>query len=259
MNMSRHAFMRTGLCAFLGFTFFLGSGDMPAAETPADMQLFLLIGQSNMAGRGQVEPADQEIHPRIFMLDKTNAWVPAKDPVHFDKPKAAGVGLCSAFARCVAAHNPDAKIGLIPCAFGGTTLDQWKPGSDLYTNAVARARIALRNGRLAGILWHQGEGDCSDQKRDTYPARFSAMIAQLRRDLDVEQVPVVIGELGWFNEQKKRFNAMLPQVAGTVPRCALVSAEGLGANPDNVHFSRAALVDFGKRYFEAFTRQKAHP
>ena len=34
-------------------------------------------------------------------------------------------------------------IGLIPCAFGGTSLDQWKPGSALYTNAVARARDAL--------------------------------------------------------------------------------------------------------------------
>jgi len=244
--------MRAGLCALL-FSFFAG-GEASAAETPADMQLFLLIGQSNMAGRGIVEPADQEIHPRIFMLDKTNVWVPAKDPVHFDKPKVAGVGLCSEFARRVADRNPGANIGLIPCAFGGTTLDQWKPGSDLYTNAVARTRAALNNGRLAGILWHQGEGDCATQRRDTYPARFSEMIAQLRQDVGAEQAPVVIGELGWFNDSTKKFNAMLPQVVAAVPRCALASAEGLGANSDNVHFSRAALVEFGKRYFEAFTR-----
>ncbi len=224
------------------------------AQTPTDMRLFLLIGQSNMAGRGKIEPVDQQIHPRIFMLDKANAWVPAKDPVHFDKPKVAGVGLCSEFARCVAAKDTEAKIGLVPCAFGGTTLDQWKPGSALYTNAIARTRIALKSGSLAGILWHQGEGDCAEQKRTTYPERFAAMIAQLRKDLDASDVPVIVGELGTFRASNLPFNAMLPQVTNRVPCCALASADGLGANTDNVHFSAEALRTFGKRYFETFMR-----
>ena len=153
------------------------------AKEPSDLQLFLLIGQSNMAGRGKVEPADQAPHPRIVMLDKANVWVPAADPVHFDKPKIAGVGLCSEFARRVAAAEPQAAVGLVPCAFGGTRLDQWLPGTALYTNAVARACAAMRSGRLRAILWHQGEGDSSPAKSATYPARFSGMIAQLRTDL----------------------------------------------------------------------------
>jgi hypothetical protein len=144
-----------------------------------------------MAGRGKVTPADEQTNPRIFMLDKACAWVPAKDPVHFDKPKVAGVGLCSEFARCVAAKDPAAKVGLVPCAFGGTTLDQWKPGSALYTNAVARMRVALKSGQLKAILWHQGEGDSSAAKAATYPARFAAMIAQLRKDLGAPDVPVL--------------------------------------------------------------------
>lgn len=32
--------------------------------------LFLLIGQSNMAGRGVVKPQDQITNPRIFMFDQ---------------------------------------------------------------------------------------------------------------------------------------------------------------------------------------------
>lgn len=227
-----------------------------SAQAPGDLQLFLLIGQSNMAGRGQVTPADGQTHPRIFMLDKTNAWVPAQDPVHFDKPKVAGVGLCSEFARRAAAEAPQAKIGLLPCAFGGTTLEQWKPGGDLYTNAVARTRAALKNGSLAGILWHQGEGDCAPQKRTTYPARFAAMIAQLRSDLGANDVPVIVGQLGTFNASYLPFNAMLPQVTNAVPRCALVSSEGLGANSDNVHFSREALIEFGARYFKAYEQNR---
>jgi Domain of unknown function (DUF303). len=229
-----------------------------AADTPSDMQLFLLIGQSNMAGRGKVESADRQTHPRIFMFDQNNAWVPAQDPVHFDKPKIAGVGLCSEFARCVAAKDLAVNIGLIPCAVGGTSLDQWNPGDALYTNAVTRARAALKSGTLQAILWHQGEADCSEKKRNTYPARFAAMIAQLRQDLGAEQVPVIVGELGRFEGKSGylAFNAMLPQVTNAVPRCALVSSEGLGANSDNVHFNAEALRAFGKRYFECYEKMK---
>ncbi|MDX9868557.1 MAG: sialate O-acetylesterase [Kiritimatiellia bacterium] len=226
------------------------------AEEPADLRLFLLIGQSNMAGRGKVTPADGQTHPRLFMLDKANAWVPAKDPVHFDKPTIAGVGLGSEFARCVAAEAPDAKVGLIPCAFGGTRLDQWKPGTALYSNAVARTRLAMKSGRLQAILWHQGEGDCAPEKIATYPARFSAMIGSLRQDVGAPDVPVIVGELGRFRGTYAAFNAMLPQVTRAVPRSARVSSEGLGANPDNVHFSRDALIEFGKRYFAAYQKMR---
>ncbi|MBO5991802.1 MAG: hypothetical protein J6R00_09140 [Lentisphaeria bacterium] len=45
-------------------------------------KLVLLIGQSNMAGRGFVEASDKVPHPRVVMLDKSGKWVPAVDPVH---------------------------------------------------------------------------------------------------------------------------------------------------------------------------------
>jgi len=32
------------------------------------LQLFLLAGQSNMAGRGTVEPEDRVPHPRVWLL-----------------------------------------------------------------------------------------------------------------------------------------------------------------------------------------------
>lgn len=79
------------------------------------MKLFLLIGQSNMSGRGNVEVQDKVENPRISMLTKDLKWVPAKDPLHFDKP-IAGVGPGSEFARGILKANPDATIGLIPSA-----------------------------------------------------------------------------------------------------------------------------------------------
>ena len=54
-------------------------------EEQAMLHLYLLIGQSNMAGRGEVAKEDRTPHPRVLKLDKKDEWVPAVDPLHFDK------------------------------------------------------------------------------------------------------------------------------------------------------------------------------
>jgi hypothetical protein len=76
----------------------------------------------------------------------------------------------------------------------------------------------------------------------------------LRTDLNAPDVPVLVGELGRFRDAYSGFNAMLPQAIQAVPNSASVSSEGLGANSDNVHFNREALIEFGRRYFEAYER-----
>ena len=215
-------------------------------STPANMKLFLLIGQSNMAGRGKVEPQDQVVNPKIFMLTKDLKWVPAKDPLHFDKP-SAGVGLGSEFARDVLKADPTATIGLIPCAVGGTSLDQWKAGGGLYNTAVQRAKEAMKNGKLAGILWHQGESDSGNpQNVATYANRLEIMIAQLRTDLQADKVPVVLGELIHDFKTNGAINIELTAASKKIPFCTLVSSEGLGNKA--LHFESPDLRIFGHRY-----------
>jgi len=217
-----------------------------AEPAPVQMKLFLLIGQSNMAGRGKVEAQDQVENPRIFMLTKDLKWVPAKDPVHFDKPGMAGVGPGSEFAREVLKADTNATIGLIPCAVGGTSLDQWKSGAPLYSAAVARTKEAMKQGKLAGILWHQGESDSGNpDKVASYADRFSAMIGQLRKDLQAEKVPVLIGELIRGYNKNDAINVVLPAAAKKVPLCGVVSSEGLGKG---LHFDSPSARKFGQRY-----------
>ncbi len=222
------------------------------AAAPQNMKLFLLIGQSNMAGRGVVEPQDRVVHPRVFMMNKRYDWVPAVDPMHYDKPALIGVGLGSTFARAIADERPDVVVGVIPAAFGGTSLEEWRPDGPLYNNALDRAREAMTRGTLAGILWHQGENDMAPELAATYAERFAAMIAQLRKDLGAEEVPVVIGEIGHFVAGVGPINAALATVPAGVSRCALVSAEGLKDKGDALHFDSAALREFGRRYTEAW-------
>ena len=64
------------------------------AQTTNEIEVhyYLLIGQSNMAGRGPLDTESKVINEQIIMLDSLNNWVGATDPVHFDKPKMVGVG-----------------------------------------------------------------------------------------------------------------------------------------------------------------------
>ena len=227
------------------------AGQPGSAAAPKGMQLFLLIGQSNMAGRGKVAPQDREVHPRIFMLNAKQQWVPAQDPVHFDK-SVAGVGLCSEFARHVVKKDPKVIVGLIPCAFGGTKLSEWMPGSRLYSNALARTQVAMQSGTLVGILWHQGESDSGDSKLvQTYNERFAGMIARLRKDLNAEKVPVIVGELC----NKNKFNQVVQATPELVPLCDWASSEGC-AN-DGLHFKREGYLLLGKRYAEKYFKLSA--
>jgi hypothetical protein len=222
-----------------------------AQDAPKNMKLFLLIGQSNMAGRGKIEEQDKVENPNILMLTKDLKWVVAKDPVHFDKA-AAGVGLCSEFARDIHKADPKSTIGLIPCAVGGSSLDQWQPGNPLYTTAVARAKEAMKQGNLTGILWHQGESDAKADLIATYPARFQTMITQLRTDLGAENVPLLIGEVIPGHGNHDAVNVALAETAKKTPNAALVSSADLGNK--QLHYISADYRALGKRYAEVFLK-----
>jgi hypothetical protein len=222
-----------------------------APSRPNEFRVFLLIGQSNMAGRGAIEPSDQVPHPRVFALNKGLAWIPAVDPLHFDKP-GAGVGLGSNFGRVLADADTSATIGLVPAAVGGTSLDQWQAEGEHFRNAVDRTRVALKQGRLAGILWHQGEADSAPEKAATYAARFAAIIARLRADLNAPGVPVIVGGTGRFRENGKTINLALSVLPRHVPDCVFVSAEGLRDRGDKLHFDSASLRECGRRFARAW-------
>lgn len=223
--------------------------------------LYLLIGQSNMAGRGNIEAQDTITDPNVLMLNKAENWVLAKSPLHFDK-SFAGTGLGLTFGKIVAKKN-NRKIGLIPCAVGGTSISMWRPGAcdkvtktHPYDVAIRRTKVALKNGQLKGILWHQGEGDSSKEKASIYEQRFDSLMLNLQNDLsvDISTIPVVVGELGQFycerNSGGKEINLILKHIAERHKNSALVSSKGLVHKGDSVHFDAASQRELGKRYAE---------
>lgn len=232
---------------------------------PTAYDLYLLIGQSNMAGRGDLDGSPTPPSTRIALLDKSGGWVPARDPLHFDKPSMVGVGPGLSFALDLLATDPTAAIGLIPCAVGGTSLSAWQPGArdeatqtHPYDDMLRRAQLALPHGSLKAILWHQGEADCQRADGWDHAAELVGFVARLRRTLDATDVPFIAGELGVFRDERadacRRMNATLRSLAGRIPRYACVSAEGLADKGDLLHFSAGAARELGRRYAAALRR-----
>ncbi len=218
------------------------------------MHSFLLIGQSNMAGRGYLNEAHEIDKCRIYTL-RNGRWVKMFRPINPDR-HFSGVSLAESFAEAYAkAHDVD--VGLICCADGGTKLSQWMPGELLFDNAVNNARLAARTSQIVGVLWHQGESDSNELLYPTYQTRLEEMMQALRKELGLTDVPFIVGGLGDYLvhyplEHHVHINAALQNIAAKDQRVGFVSAQGLTSNPDNLHFNAASLYAFGLRYFEVF-------
>lgn len=224
------------------------------------MVSFLLIGQSNMAGRGNPAEVEAIQNDRLYVL-RNARFQKMYVPVNPDR-KTSGTCLAESFADSVS-REYDADVGLIPCADGGTRLDQWMPGEALFENAVFQTQMARRVSEFAGILWHQGESDSRDGRHVSYEEKCLHIFAELKKRLSLpEAFPILVGGIGDFilRYQENKFkdyvfvNEALQKMARENPGIAFVSAKGLTDKGDSLHFSAASLREFGLRYFESFQK-----
>ncbi len=216
-------------------------------------QSVLLIGQSNMAGRGFAEDVEPISDDRITMLNQSNQWVKMEEPIHFDK-SAAGVGLAASFAKGFV-DTFDCELGLIPAAMGGTSISDWKVGGTYYNDAIARAKEAQKTSEICAILWHQGESNRGNHS--TYAEKLQiildAMIEEL--GLDADKIVIITGELREISSnpsQRETFHAQLNKLSEVYKNYGVADAEGLTLNKDIIHFDAPSLRVFGYRYFNIF-------
>ncbi|RXM39514.1 acetylxylan esterase [Chryseobacterium sp. CH21] len=220
---------------------------------------FLMIGQSNMAGRGYAKEVPPIFDEHIKM-QRNGLWQIMSEPINFDRP-SSGVSLASSFAAAWRLDHEQDEIGLIPCADGGTSLDDWAVGGSLFENAVSQARLAQRTSEIKGILWHQGENDCSPEKAAQYQEKFAVIMDTLRQELKIPEVPLIIGGLGDFLPNGifgqyfthySLVNRELEDFAQSHKNCYFVTAKGLTANPDSIHFNAQSQRVLGIRYYHAY-------
>ena len=243
----------------------LCAGIMNAQDTPQidEYDVYLLIGQSNMAGRGYMTDKDMKIiHKNVFILNENGEVVPARNPLNQYSSIRKGmnmqrIGPGYGFAMKIA-KKTKRKILLVVNARGGTTLSQWSKGeggNGYYEEAVRRTRQAMQYGTLKAILWHQGCGD--SRNTDVYLDKLAVFVENLRADLDAD-VPFIAGELGQWIGHVAAFNEMIHSISEYIPHSDWVSSEGGVpiATPDpegepnykDPHFNRKSQIVIGERY-----------
>ncbi len=231
--------------------------------------VWFLGGQSNMHGAGEVTDALPP-HPQVHAFYNEDEWRIAEepltlfwgavDPVHTDghppmhdpveiltarRNTRVGVGPGLAFGREMFAAT-GVPQGLVCCAHGGTSMDQWSPGlrekggASLYGALLRRFRKLGQP--VAGVLWWQG---CSDAVApEPYTRKMRELVEAVRQDFAQPDLPwlmVQIGRLfpsdgaglnpGWLSIQDQQ--RRLPE---TIHHLSVIPAVDLDME-DSVHIS----------------------
>ncbi len=220
--------------------------------------VFLLLGQSNMAGYPKADDADKVEDERVKVLGfddcadtgrKKDEWDIAAPPLHDCWNGALGPG--DHFAKTLIDTIPEGDtIGLVPCAISGEKIETFmKNGGSKYDWIVSRARLAQdAGGVIEGMLFHQGESNNGDS---SWPGKVNTLVQDLRTDLGLGSAPFLAGELP-YGGGCAGHNTLVNQLPSVVDNAYVVSAEGLVVDPAdtqwNLHFDHDSLVTFGQRY-----------
>lgn len=257
---------------FLSLLLILFSAPTGAGERSADQfDIYLLIGQSNMAGRGPMTGSDTtQIIDGVWLLNAQGEPEPARAPLNRystirKEIQLQQIGIGAGFGEMMHRWS-SRKILLVVNARGGSSIKAWAPGETEHRyleEAVARTKQALQYGRLKGILWHQGETDIQ-QGTPNYAGRFSDIASHLRQTFNNPDLPVLVGEVGQWNWEKTekitRFNdTILPAICREVPLCTKIHSDDLKRRykdkERDPHFSREAQLELGRRYADAMLSQ----
>lgn len=275
-------FMAVAGCAF-GLSGMMS--EVNAAPNP-NFHIYIAYGQSNMAGNGDIVPAeDQAQAPKNFIMlashtasanqrsgsttqsIKTGEWAAAIPPMFhaFENLSPADY-----FGRAMVDSLPGVTVGIIPVAVGGVSiraflLDQYAAyfdgdgksfkgwANDYGGNPMGRilelAKKAKEVGVIKGVIFHQGESDGTDENwRNRVYTSYKTIIDEL--DLDENEVPFVAGEmLQEGNNCCSSKNRDVAQLSTKFKKFGLASSKGLQGNgKDPYHFGRAGVIELGKRY-----------
>lgn len=228
-------------------------------EVMPKLDLFLCIGQSNMAGRGYLDESKGDFTPidHAFLFTSAELWEAASNPMN--KYSSVRKELIHQqmspaymFTKEVAAKTGK-QIGVVVNARGGSSIESWRKGhSDkLYDEAVRRAIEAKKWGEFKAIIWHQGESNSS--KASEYPSKLKQLVTDLRTDLNDNNLYFVAGELAYWRgggSGSTNFNNMIKTISSFIDNSDWVSAEGLTPLIDesDPHFDRNSQLILGKRY-----------
>lgn len=214
--------------AVFALTLFAGLSLTDAADA-AGKHLFILSGQSNMAGLN---------------------------------PKAS-------FTPAVEQEFSKENVIVVKSAKGGQPIRRWykdwksangtpsKNNGDLYDTMMELVHAAIKGQEIASVtfVWMQGERDAKTKEYSVYGDSLKGLVKQIQDDLKRKDVNVVVGRLGKGQLEGKLWSkdwAALRKVQEDLckadPQWEIVDCDDLEMRKDKLHFTAAGYKGMGARF-----------
>ncbi len=242
----------------------LHAADFSVFEEGAVLDLFLLVGQSNMKGRGLIEPKPVTNERNLFFHPREQQWFVSRDPLHsagtpdlIDGSDNAGTGPGMSFAMTLLKKDPKLAIGLIPAAVGGASINAYK--KDLFERSLmfvakGREQSPIRT-EIKAILWLQGESDSTEGGYTSYEAKLLDLVDRYRAELKNPELPFIACTIGSFIHPHKRFtrsreiNEILLKLPSKRKHTACIDARDLKVTTgDKLHYGKESQIEIGRRF-----------
>jgi hypothetical protein len=223
----------------------------------APLKLYVLAGQSNMSGWGQVGELPVEARsPQSDVLYHTSGA-----GFGFLRTTDDDFGPELEFGRTMSAAIPE-TIAVVKHAIGSTSLaEEWNPslGDNIYTALMTRITNARQfwssagyEVQIAGVVWMQGE---EDARRATmaplYEANLLNFIDQIRADLHAKDAPFIFGQIrGAEFPYREQVRAAQIAVDRADIGAYLVETDDL-TTWEGLHFDTSSQLTLGRRFATA--------
>ena len=223
------------------------------AQQNPPVHAFVLVGQSNMVGHGSL-PLVQSASGNIFKWDNS-AWVTGIEPVHYGE---FGPSMSFALELMRLKNDANYKIGLIPCAKGGSSITEWQKGQTFYTECLNKVKAVQANGAIIeGMLMSQGEADSqTKQAANAWGGLVIQFAKDFRSDYGNIHTPFIFAQLGYDPHivkypYWKYLHDLQPAILSGHGNYRMIVTDDLSKNSDKIHFNRDSQVTIGQRFARA--------
>ena len=236
------------------------STDFSVTLLSEDIDLFLALGQSNMAGRAEINSYVNEDFVNVSLLNNDDVWVQAINPMNLysnirKDEDLQKVGPSYAFAKTLSKYV-DNRIGMVVNARGGTKVSEFN--TTYNTSIMDKINATKLYGQFKAVLWHQGEGDRS--KADQYMGTLGSFVQDIRDKIG-DELYFVAGQLGPWDEtgttmpKYGEINDTIAKIASYIPNSDYVVNHNLSDLGDNTHLNLESQILLGQRYAKKILHQ----
>jgi hypothetical protein len=233
-----------------------------------NVKVFLLGGQSNMAGLGDTvdlptSPVNLQ-EPQDDVLFYCNSTLTTLRPGYGYQTTQFGPEIT--FGRTIADNSPSVQYALIKYAAAGTALyNDWAPTTgpqytafrNTVTAGIAALQAAGHTTEIVGMLWHQGESDAIEGQQNNYQTNLTNFIADMRSNYGTN-LPFLIGEIRRSNANLITVADAQIAVAAADPYAIFVPAADL-VFQDAYHFDTASQMILGQRFAQGYIETFLYP